>query len=98
MKIPADIKRMARGRKIVVWTKPFAIGMNSADDQETSENPDTFAFSQRLTERQLDIIKQAVGSYSMLRIKAFLMRVHNIHDMNDLTWTEIFKYLLKKNH
>jgi len=49
--IPPSIKRMARGRKIHIWTRPFKCGLNAATDDVISENPEKVAFKPTADEK-----------------------------------------------
>lgn len=91
--IPPSIKRMAKGRKIDVWTHPFKCGLNSARDEVISETPEKVAFNQRLTKMQLGVINCAVGSENMSDIKSFLIQKCNVPDPTNLAWTEILSHL-----
>jgi hypothetical protein len=91
--IPPSIKRMARGRKIHIWTRPFKCGLSAATDEVISENPEKVAFNQRLTKIELEVINKAVGSLNMSHIKSFLMQRCNVPDPMNLTWREILAHL-----
>ena len=91
--IPPSIKRMAKGRKIDVWTHPFKCGLSAATDEVISENPEKVAFNQRLTKMELEVINKAVGSLNMSHIKSFLMQRCNVPDPMNLTWREILAHL-----
>lgn len=96
--IPPWVKQTANGREINILTRPFKEGLTDATEMVIFKNPCIFTVSQELTKRQLDLIKQTVGSHSMGVIKAFLMRVYNVHDVMDLTWTEILSYMEEYLH
>ena len=91
--IPPSIKRMAKGRKINVWTRPFKCGLGTAIDKVFSENPEEVAFNQRLTKKELEVINRAVGSLNMNHIKSFLIQRCNVSDPMDFTWREILSHL-----
>ena len=91
--IPPSIKRMAKGREIHVWNRPFKWGLSSATDEGISETPEKIAFNQRLTKAQLEVIDHAVGSRGMDHIKSFLIQKCNVPDPKNLTWAEILSHL-----
>ena len=91
--IPPSIKRMARGRKIRIWTRPFKCGLGMATDELFSENPEEVAFNQRLMKKELEVINRAVGSLNMSHIKSSLIQRCNVPDPTNLTWGEILAHL-----
>lgn len=98
LSIPPHVKRMAKGREIIILNQPFKEGFTSADEWSCSQNPEVYAVSQELTKQQLALIEKAVGSYSMNHIKAFLMRVYGLHEVKELKWTEILSYMEEYLH
>ena len=98
MPIPEHVKRAAKGRKITILDQPFKMGFTDATDWECAENSELYIVSQNLTSQQLSLIKQTVGSYSMNHIKAFLMRVYNLHEVKELKWPEILSYMEEYLH
>lgn len=91
--IPPSIKRMAGGRKIHIWTRPFKCGLGMATDKLFSENPEEVAFNQRLMKKELEVINRAVGSLNMSHIKTFLIQKCNVPDPTNLTWRQILAHL-----